>query len=442
MAKKTRSPKRNRTKRTPKRKLNRVTPRRYDWRTKILAGAIAFALLAGGTFAHWRAKRDEVLIAKNTPHPVKNISTASQRDLADIPPEALHPQPPIAAGYNASSGGLPPGALPPGVVLPGMSPAGMSPTGMTPAGMSLGMMQGGRTTAQGYGVYDGIRQQFTGKERDTETGLDYFETRYYSSTQGRFTSVDPENADADPQDPQSWNGYAYARNNPLKYQDPDGRKVKICDTEGHCTEVSDENARNYLFNRQYAKTSGFSIDGKGRIYDANGSQIGSYVRTSFDDLSDQANAVIFGTNNSAGLVDRAPAAGRAAMGLWAGSVVAGATAGVGLYALGTGSTVTTLGLGAEATGGTSAATSITAATIHGAARLAARGFTEADIALTRTGTQLLQRDGATVFLKEVAPGRFNVIVEGGRGVVTALKNVPWNKVAALARNYGWYSPLK
>jgi RHS repeat-associated protein len=34
------------------------------------------------------------------------------------------------------------------------------------------------------------RQKFTSKERDNETGLDYFLSRYYSSTQGRFTSPD------------------------------------------------------------------------------------------------------------------------------------------------------------------------------------------------------------------------------------------------------------
>jgi hypothetical protein len=121
MSRKTHSHKRNHTKRSPKPKPSRVPKRKHDWRTQMLAGAIVAALLAGGTFAHWRAKRDEVLIAKNTPNPIKNISTASARDLADIPPEALHPQPPMmTSGYNANSGGLPPGALPPGVTLPGM----------------------------------------------------------------------------------------------------------------------------------------------------------------------------------------------------------------------------------------------------------------------------------------------------------------------------------
>ncbi len=68
------------------------------------------------------------------------------------------------------------------------------------------------------------RKRFTGQERDTETRLDYFGARYYRAGIGRFTTVDPEHASASPDDPQSWNAYAYARNNPLKYVDPDGRR--------------------------------------------------------------------------------------------------------------------------------------------------------------------------------------------------------------------------
>ncbi len=68
--------------------------------------------------------------------------------------------------------------------------------------------------------------RFTGKERDVETGLDYFGARYYGSKIGRFTTTDPvytwqENL----VDPQRWNRYAYARNNPLRYTDPDGKFI-------------------------------------------------------------------------------------------------------------------------------------------------------------------------------------------------------------------------
>src|SRR5256885_10733441 len=68
-----------------------------------------------------------------------------------------------------------------------------------PFGEELFAGTGGRSTTQGYALPppspnvpppDGVRQQFTLKERDIETGLDYFLARYYSSTQGRFTSAE------------------------------------------------------------------------------------------------------------------------------------------------------------------------------------------------------------------------------------------------------------
>jgi RHS repeat-associated protein len=78
---------------------------------------------------------------------------------------------------------------------------------------------------------------FTGKERDAETGLDYFEARYMSSAQGRFTSPDPLNLSAifHMNDPQSWNGCSYARNNPLSVTDPTGMVYQVCDTEGQAS---------------------------------------------------------------------------------------------------------------------------------------------------------------------------------------------------------------
>jgi RHS repeat-associated protein len=67
---------------------------------------------------------------------------------------------------------------------------------------------------------------FTGKERDAETGLDYFGARYMSAAQGRFTSPDIPLIDQHVHDPQSWNLYAYGRNNPLKNVDPTGNVVE------------------------------------------------------------------------------------------------------------------------------------------------------------------------------------------------------------------------
>ena len=69
--------------------------------------------------------------------------------------------------------------------------------------------------------------RFAGKERDPETGLDYFGARYYASRSGRFTTVDPVTTVQDNWlDPQRWNRYAYALNNPRRYTDPDGRWIE------------------------------------------------------------------------------------------------------------------------------------------------------------------------------------------------------------------------
>jgi RHS repeat-associated protein len=70
---------------------------------------------------------------------------------------------------------------------------------------------------------DATPLHFTGKERDTESGNDYFGARYYASSMGRFLSPDPKLISRKRMlDPQGWNMYAYARNNPLILIDPDG----------------------------------------------------------------------------------------------------------------------------------------------------------------------------------------------------------------------------
>src|SRR5690554_2783803 len=66
---------------------------------------------------------------------------------------------------------------------------------------------------------DGAFEQwkgFTGKEFDPETGLYYFNARWYDSELGRFISEDPV------RDPNNPNLYTYARNNPLRFFNPTG----------------------------------------------------------------------------------------------------------------------------------------------------------------------------------------------------------------------------
>ena len=68
----------------------------------------------------------------------------------------------------------------------------------------------------------------TQKERDNETGLDYFGARYYSSALGRFSGTDPYLIHEKKfSNPQIWNMYSYVGNNPLKYIDPNGEILEI-----------------------------------------------------------------------------------------------------------------------------------------------------------------------------------------------------------------------
>jgi RHS repeat-associated protein len=198
---------------------------------------------------------------------------------------------------------------------------------------------GNRNASLGY-TSDNLSQRFTGKEQDFESGLEYFQSRYYSTGLGRFQSVDPESDGADLHFPQSWNAYSYTWNRPTILVDPDGRTVRICDTDGACEDISDQDAHDYTFNPAYARMSGFSISGN-NILDENGAVVGSWERTSFDDLNDFANGVAFGRGNEPGMIGRAPALKKAILGFTAINLAPAITV-VGLDLL-AGGGITTLG---------------------------------------------------------------------------------------------------
>ncbi len=63
---------------------------------------------------------------------------------------------------------------------------------------------------------------FSAKERDSETGLSYFGSRYYSSDLSIWLSVDPM-SDKYP----SLSPYVYCANNPVKLVDPNGEKFRL-----------------------------------------------------------------------------------------------------------------------------------------------------------------------------------------------------------------------
>jgi RHS repeat-associated protein len=82
--------------------------------------------------------------------------------------------------------------------------------------------------------------KFTGKERDSESGLDYFGARHYASNLGRFMVPDPINFGAHLGNPQSWNAYSYVANNPLSATDPTGLDCVFLNDAGTGIEEVDE----------------------------------------------------------------------------------------------------------------------------------------------------------------------------------------------------------
>jgi RHS repeat-associated protein len=113
----------------------------------------------------------------------------------------------------------------------------------------------GQFTPFGLELPDGstnMEFKFTGKERDTESGLDYFGARYYGSSMGRFMSPDWSSTPAaipfaDLSNPQTLNLYSYVNNNPLTKLDPNGHDWFHVDNKwqwqkGHTYHDADGNA--------------------------------------------------------------------------------------------------------------------------------------------------------------------------------------------------------
>jgi RHS repeat-associated protein len=97
-----------------------------------------------------------------------------------------------------------------------------------PFGAEIPVGINGRGTC--YAGIDNPKQKFTGKERDAETGLDYFGARYFSGAQGRYTSPDWNKVPqaipyANLKDPRTLNLYVYVRNSPVSFTDSDGHNI-------------------------------------------------------------------------------------------------------------------------------------------------------------------------------------------------------------------------
>jgi RHS repeat-associated protein len=151
------------------------------------------------------------------------------------------------------------------------------------------------------------RSHFTGKERDTESGNDYFGARYYASSMGRVMSPDPlpwihwQHGDEDDQNkfeayianPQNLNMYAYVLNNPLNKTDPTGMNACGTNNDSSCkvtVTILDRNKdSNGHYNDQF---SGLSHQGEYNAtasVNVNGKDMGTFlVKTTPDDSSKSA----------------------------------------------------------------------------------------------------------------------------------------------------------
>jgi RHS repeat-associated protein len=90
--------------------------------------------------------------------------------------------------------------------------------------------------------------KFAGMERDAEDGLDHTLFRQYASNLGRWMSPDPADlAVAIRSNPQTWNRYSYALNNPVNLTDPRGTCPEVGE-DGNCFDPMSEGLQNYLTN--------------------------------------------------------------------------------------------------------------------------------------------------------------------------------------------------
>ena len=205
------------------------------------------------------------------------------------------------------------------------------------------------------------------------TGQLYRRNRYYDPATGRFTQEDPIGLAG------GLNLYGYANGDPVNFSDPFG----LCPVPQVCLAA----------------------------------------------LGAGAGVVLNGAMNMA--MDRPFLENwqRAAIG----GAIAGATAGLAAgpeaaAAFLTRGTATAIGAGPAV-----------AATAHGAQRMADRSRLGAEgvrDAVANATRQLVQSDGANVFVRQVN-GRFNVVVQGERGVITTFKNLSEKSLDRLAKNYGW-----
>lgn len=130
---------------------------------------------------------------------------------------------------------------------------------------------------------------YTGKERDSESGLDYFGARYYGSTMDRWMSPDLINVTEDRMmnPSNTLNKYAYGADNPLKYTDPDGQDITIfyeSGVPGHIMMMAYDPNMSSAATRSFGPASDYSRGTLGSVATIVGAPVPATTTFGFDQL--------------------------------------------------------------------------------------------------------------------------------------------------------------
>ena len=269
--------------------------------------------------------------------------------------------------------------------------------------------------------------KYNGKELDAKKGLNWYDygVRMYDAALGRFATVDPS-----AENYFNTSLYAYCGNNPISRIDPTGADWYE-DKQGNLRWQEGSEALKGYTNIGSSASIALGNDNYLNFYQ-NGGILANQAVNAFDliassgklqnqflgktsPLSEDSKSALFNSLNSRSIDAIARPIGEAAFGFGAGEF-GGMLLG---KAIG-------WAVGKVAGRGTQNAIQSTA---HGVQRIAGTTATRGgvlsvnEVRVTKSvGKAFTQADGATVYLHEITPGRFNAVVEGRKGIITTMGN--------------------
>ena len=284
--------------------------------------------------------------------------------------------------------------------------------------------------------------KYNGKEYDSKKGLNWYDygARHYDAALGRFETVAPS-----AENYFKTSLYAYCGNSPISRIDPTGADWYE-DNQGNLRWQEGSEALKGYTNIGSSASIALGNDNYLKLYQ-NGGILANQAVNAVDliascgklqnqflgktsPLSEHSKSALFNSLNSRSIDAIARPIGEAAFGFGAGKF-GGMLLG---KAIG-------WAVGKVAGRGTQNAIQSTA---HGVQRIAGTTATRGgvlsvnEVRVTKSvGKAFTQADGATVYLHEITPGRFNAVVEGRKGIITTMGNWSQKSINRIAKNYGW-----